>query len=571
MKAGRSPHTNPVKRGDRVTTIVLIVQLLSGIMISIYFITQLSRNRTEKTTVNQDSKEEMERLRKLREKHLTVPLAEKVRPSTFEQIIGQEQGIAALQAALGGGNPQHILIYGPPGIGKTCAARLVLEDAKQREGSPFGPDAPFIEMDATCCRFDERSIADPLMGSVHDPIYQGSGPLGAQGIPQPKPGAVTKAHGGVLFLDEIGELQPIQMNRLLKVLEDRKVMLESAYYRKGDAAVPAHIRDIFDRGLPADFRLIGATTRSPEELPPALRSRCVEVFFRALTPAEVSRIAREAATRSGFSIDGESARLVGRYADNGRAAVNIVQMAGGLARMRGSGEITPKDVEWVLESGRHSPRVLRRASRERAAGVICGLAVTGGGQGVLMEIEAIALPGTGRVSASGLVEEEEMGGQGHRMRRKGTALSALQNARLVLEKQLGLPMQGVDVHVNFPGGIPVDGPSAGIAMAVAMYSAVTKIPIESGIAITGELSLRGQACPVGGVPMKVEAAREAGAKAALIPRENWNDRYGDMGMPVYAIDTLADAIAYATASAEGEPAAASGAAEGVLIAKGAEI
>jgi predicted S18 family serine protease len=68
----------------------------------------------------------------------------------------------------------------------------------------------------------------------------------------------------------------------------------------------------------------------------------------------------------------------------------------------------------------------------------------------------------------------------------------------------------------------------------------------------------------------VEAAREAGAKAALIPRENWNDRYGDMGMPVYAIDTLADAIAYATASAEGEPAA-SGAAEGVLIAKGAEI
>ncbi len=301
MKAGRSPHTNPVKRGDRVTTIVLIVQLLSGIMISIYFITQLSRNRTEKTTVNQDSKEEMERLRKLREKHLTVPLAEKVRPSTFEQIIGQEQGIAALQAALGGGNPQHILIYGPPGIGKTCAARLVLEDAKQREGSPFGPDAPFIEMDATCCRFDERSIADPLMGSVHDPIYQGSGPLGAQGIPQPKPGAVTKAHGGVLFLDEIGELQPIQMNRLLKVLEDRKVMLESAYYRKGDAAVPAHIRDIFDRGLPADFRLIGATTRSPEELPPALRSRCVEVFFRALTPAEVSRIAREAATRSGWS------------------------------------------------------------------------------------------------------------------------------------------------------------------------------------------------------------------------------------------------------------------------------
>ena len=54
--------------------------------------------------------------------------------------------------------------------------------------------------------------------------------MGMAGIPQPKPGAVTKAHGGVLFIDEIGELHPIQMNKMLKVLEDRKVFLESAYY-----------------------------------------------------------------------------------------------------------------------------------------------------------------------------------------------------------------------------------------------------------------------------------------------------------------------------------------------------
>ena len=54
------------------------------------------------------------------------------------------------------------------------------------------------------------------------------------GIPQPKPGAVTKAHGGILFIDEIGELHPIQMNKLLKVLEDRKVYLDSAYYNEED-------------------------------------------------------------------------------------------------------------------------------------------------------------------------------------------------------------------------------------------------------------------------------------------------------------------------------------------------
>ncbi len=116
-----------------------------------------------------------------------------------------------------------IFLMGPPGIGKTCAARLVLEAAKKSPGTPFRSNAPFIEMDATCVRFDERAIADPLIGSVHDPIYQGAGPLGVQGVPQPKPGAVTKAHGGVLFLDEIGELHPIQMNKLLKVLEEKKV------------------------------------------------------------------------------------------------------------------------------------------------------------------------------------------------------------------------------------------------------------------------------------------------------------------------------------------------------------
>ena len=72
------------------------------------------------------------------------------------------------------------------------------------------------------------------------------------------------------------------LNKLLKVLEDRKVLLESAYYNSEDNNTPAYIHDIFQNGLPADFRLVGATTRSSEEIPPALRSRCMEIYFRPL-------------------------------------------------------------------------------------------------------------------------------------------------------------------------------------------------------------------------------------------------------------------------------------------------
>ncbi len=258
-----------------------IVMMILFIYLSMLIVIRNNNNKVE-CSIDKENKKEMEKLIKLRSIRLTEPLTEKSRPTSFDEIIGQEKGIKALKAAICGPNPQHVIIYGPPGVGKTAAARLVLEDAKRMKNSPFNEEAKFVEIDATTLRFDERGIADPLIGSVHDPIYQGAGSLGVAGIPQPKPGAVTKAHGGILFIDEIGELHPIELNKLLKVLEDRKVFLDSAYYSSEDPNMPHYIKEVFENGLPADFRLIGATTRSPEEILPAIRSRCVEIFFRAL-------------------------------------------------------------------------------------------------------------------------------------------------------------------------------------------------------------------------------------------------------------------------------------------------
>ena len=526
--------------------ILICIQLCVSLIAGVYFLSRMKKESGDAPAAppksGGNSRGEMDKLARMRAIRLSEPLAERVRPQTFEDIIGQEEGIRALRAILCGPNPQHVIIYGPPGIGKTCAARLVMECAKRSPGTPFRPDAPFIEMDATCVRFDERAIADPLLGSVHDPIYQGAGPLGNNGVPQPKPGAVTRAHGGILFLDEIGELHPIQMNKLLKVLEDRKVRFESAYYNPNDGSVPRHIHDIFENGMPADFRLVGATTRGPESLPPALRSRCMEVYFRALDADEVAKIAAGAAERAGFAMDAEDAAFFGHYAQCGRDAVNMVQMAAGAAQLEGRRFITHADAEWVIDCGHYPARPEALAETQPLVGRAHGLAVYGAQQGAVMDIEAAAAAGTGRCQITGIVEEEELDGGGRRLRRKSMARASADSVLTVLRGR-GFDLTHTDLHIHFPGGTPVDGPSAGAAMAAAAYSALTGRPLDGAAALTGEIGVAGEIRPVGGVPVKIDAARRAGLSRVLIPRANWMERFENAGIEVLPVATFDEVIA----------------------------
>lgn len=524
-----------------------LISLFFTVVIGLYFWNLLRTQQASRGAIDRESRKELEKLERLRAISLSEPLSEKTRPTHLSEIIGQEDGVKALRAALCGPNPQHVIMYGPPGVGKTAAARVVLEEAKQNPLSPFLPNAKFVEVDATTARFDDRGIADPLMGSVHDPIYQGAGPLGMAGIPQPKPGAVTKAHGGILFIDEIGELHPIQMNKLLKVLEDRKVFLESAYYSSEDSNIPAYIHDIFQNGLPADFRLVAATTRQPHEIPPAIRSRCLEVFFRSLSPEEVEVIARNALKKIEFEAEDGSIEVLKRYATNGRDAVNMIQLAAGLALTEGSMHLIKQaHLEWVVQSGQYAPRPDRKVPAAPQVGLVNGLAVFGPNLGTLMEVEASAVPaekGKGRLMVTGVVEEEEIGSVGRTLRSKSTARGSVENVLTVLKKCFNLNPVDYDLHVNFPGGTPVDGPSAGVAIVTAIYSAITGHPVDNLVAMTGEVSIRGYVKPVGGVVPKVQAARQAGAKRVLIPKENHQDMLASLdGIAVQPVEHIRQVI-----------------------------
>ncbi|QDP40774.1 ATP-dependent protease LonB [Radiobacillus deserti] len=529
-----------------LVSIVVVIQLFFGIVIGLYFWNLLRSQRTNKVSIEKESSKEREKLRAMKSISLTVPLSEKIRPTKLEDIIGQEDGIRALRAALCGKNPQHVIIYGPPGIGKTAAARLVLNEAKQKADSPFRGTSPFVELDATTARFDERGVADPLIGSVHDPIYQGAGAMGQAGVPQPKKGAVSNAHGGVLFIDEIGELHPIQMNKLLKVLEDRKVHFESAYYSEENKNIPYHIHDMFTNGLPADFRLIGATTRMPEEIPAAIRSRCLEIYFRDLEIEEIKEIAQRASNKLQCQIEIEALDTLSIYARNGREAINLIQIASSFTTPSDP-VIKQADMEWVIEASRLTPNMKPIMKERTRIGSIYGLAVQGPSSGLVLDIETKALPSEtgGSIKITGIAEEEQLGNQSKSIRRKSMAKGSSENV-LTFLRSIGTPTHQYDIHVNFSGGIPVDGPSAGLAIALSIYSVINRVPIRYDTAFTGEISLYGDINPVGGVLTKIKAAKQAGAKQVIIPVDNMQKVFEQItGIKIIPVSTFEEALPYA--------------------------
>ena len=512
-------------------------------------------------------REELEQLEKV---HLTQSVMELLRPKQLHEIVGQERAVKSLMAKLSSPYPQHLLLYGPPGVGKTTAARLVLEVAKEKAHSPFSAEAPFVETDGTTLRWDPRDMTNPLLGSVHDPIYQGAQKnLADIGVPEPKPGLVTDAHGGILFIDEIGEMDEMLQNKLLKVLEDKRAFFESAYYDPADEKVPLYIRKLFEEGAPADFVLIGATTRDASHINPALRSRCAEIYFEPLTPKHIEKIVHNAAKKLGATLEDGIAELISEYTIEGRKAINILADAYSLAMERQveaasleenkgqpsglqdgeTGEktvrlekpsqmapvtVSKSDIYEVAQVSRLSPFVTKKASDEARKGHIFGLGVAGF-LGSAIEIEAVAFPA--HEKGKGTVRFNETAGS--------MAKDSVFNAASVMRALTGEDINDYDIHINVIGGGNIDGPSAGTAILAVIVSAVTGREIRQDVAVTGEISLQGRVRPVGGVFEKAYGAKQAGIKTMVIPKENSKDiPKGHLGLDIHPVSTAEEAFSY---------------------------
>lgn len=505
----------------------------------------------QETPQEQKKREDLEELEKI---SLTQSVMELLRPSQLSEIVGQSRAVTALLSKLSSPYPQHLILYGPPGVGKTTAARLVLEEAKRRQMSPFAEKAPFVETDGTTLRWDPRDMTNPLLGSVHDPIYQGARrDLADTGIPEPKPGLVTDAHGGILFIDEIGEMDVMLQNKLLKVLEDKRAFFESAYYDPSDEKVPPYIRKLFNDGAPADFVLIGATTRDASHINPALRSRCAEIYFEPLTPKHIMEIIENAAQKLHAQLDDGVAQLISEYTIEGRKAINILADAYSIALEKAaesdntadtekeqaetapeipSVTITKADIYKVAQVSRLTPFVTKKASDRKEIGHIFGLGVAGF-LGSVIEIEAVAFPA--HEKGKGTVRFNETAGS--------MAKDSVFNAASVIRLLTGKNMHDYDIHINVIGGGNIDGPSAGTAILTAIVSAVTGRAIRQDAAVTGEISLQGKVRPVGGVFEKAYGAKQAGITTLLIPKENDKDiPQGHLGLEIHPIENAKEAL-----------------------------
>jgi len=420
--------------------------------------------------------------------------------------------------------------------------------------------APFV--DATGAQ------AGSLLGDVrHDPFQ--SGGLETPAHDRVESGAIHRAHGGVLFIDEINTLTPHSQQNLLTALQEGEFPITGQSERSSGAMVRTE-------PVPCRFVMIAAgNLDAVQGMHPALRSRIrgygYEVYMRETmedTPENRQKFIRFIAqeVRNDGKIphfDQSAIREVLREARRRsmrkghltlklRDMGGLIRVAGDLARQDGAELTTSAHVIAAKETARSveeqiSDDYIRRMRDYdlsvvygTAVGRVNGLAVVGLDSGSVLPIMAEVTPTQsndgGTVVATGMLKE--------------IAQESIKNVSAILKKFTGTDIRNVDVHVQFIGTYQgVEGDSASISVATAVISAIEGIPVRQDVAMTGSLSVRGDVLPVGGVTYKIEAAAKAGIKTVLIPASNLDDvmiedRYR-AGIRVIPVSHIEEVLKYA--------------------------
>jgi ATP-dependent Lon protease len=294
---------------------------------------------------------------------------------------------------------------------------------------------------------------------------------------------------------------------------------------------------LFEDGAPADFILIGATTRDAQDITPAIRSRCAEIYFEPLTPKHIEEIVYNAAQKLKVDIHPDVPRLISEYTIEGRKAINILADAYGLALYRetepaGQVIIETEDIYRVAQVSRLTPYVSNKASATYEIGRVYGLGVSGY-LGSVLEIEAMAFPASEK--GKGSLRFNDTAGS--------MAKDSVFNAAAVVRKITGEDIGNFDIHVNIIGGGRIDGPSAGTAILAAIISSITGQGIRQDVAVTGEISIQGKVKAVGGVFEKAYGAKQAGIHTIIIPQENDKDiPAGHLGLNICPVKTVDAAL-----------------------------
>ena len=404
----------------------------------------------------------------------------------------------AVQARTGSLKGPILCLVGPPGVGKTSLAKSIAK-ATGRE---------YVRMSLGGVR-DESEIRG------HRRTYIGSMP--GKIIQSMKKAKTTNAF---VLLDEIDKLgsdwRGDPSSALLEVLD------------------PAQNSSFGDHYLEVDYDLsqvMFVTTANSLNMPQPLMDRMEIIRVSGYTEDEKVEIAKrhvlpKQLTDHGLKADElivpeNTIRDLIRYYTREAGVRSLERALGGLARKAvremaktGAKSITVDDAKLAEYAGVKKFRY-GETDEEDQVGIVTGLAWTEFG-GDILTIEAIKMPGRGRMTVTGNLKEV--------MKESISAAASYVRSR-ALDFGVKPPVfEKTDIHVHVPdGATPKDGPSAGVAMTVAMVSVLTGIPIRKDIAMTGEITLRGRVTAIGGLKEKLLAALRSGVKTVLIPQENEKD------------------------------------------------